>query len=310
VNRDGAQVWYGPIGKDWQVRRFKHVARIVGGQVDPTDERYRDLPLYAPNHMQSGTGRLLSVGTAEEQAAESGKYLIGAGDILYSKIRPALRKVIVAPSDGLCSADVYGIRPANGELESRFLFYVLLSEGFYQYSLLESDRVAMPKINREALGECPLVFASASRQRRIADFLDRKTAAIDELIAKKERLVELLAEKCQALITQAVTKGLDPNVPMQDSGIGWIGAIPRHWTIARVKQVARLESGHTPSRSVPEHWLDTNDIPWVSLNDTKALARHDEISETTYYINQLGLQNSSARMLPARVVVFTRERQL
>lgn len=234
MNREAAQVWYGPLREGWQVRRFKHVARIVGGQVDPTDERYRELPLYAPNHMQSGTGRLLSIGTAEEQAAESGKYLIAAGDVLFSKIRPALRKVVVAPSDGLCSADVYGIRPANGALESRFLFYVLLSQGFYQYSLLESDRVAMPKINREALGECPLVFPSASRQRRIAAFLEQRTAAIDELIAKKERLVELLAEKRQTLITQVVTRGLDPSVPMKDSGVDSLGSMPWHWSLKRL----------------------------------------------------------------------------
>lgn len=304
-----AEQWYGTLGAGWTAQRFKHVAIVVGGQVDPTDDRYCGLPLFAPNHMESGTGRLLAVDTAEDQAAESGKYLVAAGDVLYSKIRPALRKVIVAPNDGLCSADVYAIRPVYSLLEARFLFYLLLSEGFAQYSLLESDRVAMPKINREALGECPLVFPAREKQRVIAAFLDRKTAAIDALIAKKERVVELLAEKRQALITQAVTKGLDPKAPIKDSGVEWIGQVPAHWDTAHIRQVARLESGHTPSRQHPEWWISEEcTIPWVSLADVWKL--RDGVTEyldtTAEKISEIGLANSSARLLPARTVILSR----
>jgi type I restriction enzyme S subunit len=146
-------------------------------------------------------------------------------------------------------------------------------------------------------------------QNAIADFLDRKTAAIDALIAKKERLIELLEEKRQALITQAVTRGLDPNVPLKDSGIDWLGPIPAHWKAVRIKHVARLESGHTPNKETPEYWAPegSDGVPWVSLNDTKALAASDYISETAYRITAAGIANSSARMLPARVVVFTRD---
>ncbi|MCA9643372.1 MAG: restriction endonuclease subunit S, partial [Myxococcales bacterium] len=115
-------------------------------------------------------------------------------------------------------------------------------------------------------------------QRAIADFLDRKTAAIDALIEKKERLIALLEEKRQALITQAVTKGLDPSVPMKDSGIEWLGEIPAHWEVKRIKYVCRLESGHTPSRSEPSFWVeDECVIPWVSLNDSKTLRTNDYI---------------------------------
>ncbi|MCB9833049.1 MAG: restriction endonuclease subunit S [Planctomycetes bacterium] len=226
--------WHGHLPEGWTTRRFKHAARIRGGQVDPKLGPYRDLPLYAPNHIESNTGRLLGIATAAEQGAESGKYVVEAGDIIYSKIRPALRKVAIAPQRGLCSADVYAIHPATG-VTAWFLYWAMLTEGFYRYTLLESDRVAMPKINRESLGECPIPITDESRQDQVASFLNHKTAAIDALIAKKERLIELLQEKRQALITQAVTKGLDPNVPMKDSGIEWIGEIPAHWTLIRLK---------------------------------------------------------------------------
>lgn len=281
-----AEQWYGSLGAGWRALRFKHVATIVGGQVDPTDDRYSALPLFAPNHMESGTGRLLAVDSAEDQAAESGKYLVADGDVLYSKIRPALRKVVVAPTAGLCSADVYAIRPNRRLLEPRFLFYLLLSEGFAQYSLLESDRVAMPKINREALGECPLVFPALDRQRAIVGFLDAKTANIDALIAKQEQLLALLAEKRQALITQAVTKGLDPNVPMKDSGVEWIGEIPRHWQIRRLKHLGQIRSGIAKGRdpgdkatsprpylrvaNVQNGWLDLDDIDTIEVTEEEA----------------------------------------
>lgn len=268
-----AEQWYGSLGAGWRALRFKHVATIVGGQVDPTDDRYSTLPLFAPNHMESGTGRLLAVDSAEDQAAESGKYLVADGDVLYSKIRPALRKVVVAPTAGLCSADVYAIRPNRRLLEPRFLFYLLLSEGFAQYSLLESDRVAMPKINREALGECPLVFPALDRQRAIVGFLDAKTANIDALIAKQEQLLALLAEKRQALITQAVTKGLDPNVAMKDTGVAWFGQVPKHWEVSRIGYMAVVGNGSTPSREEARFWSeDENGYPWLNsarINDER-----------------------------------------
>jgi type I restriction enzyme S subunit len=93
---------------------------------------------------------------------------------------------------------------------------------------------------------------------------------------------------------------------MKDSGIEWLGEVPAHWEVRRVKDVAKLESGHTPSKQVPEYW-ENCDIPWVSLNDSKHLAVNDYIHDTAIQINALGLANSSARIIPAGSVVFTRD---
>jgi type I restriction enzyme, S subunit len=93
---------------------------------------------------------------------------------------------------------------------------------------------------------------------------------------------------------------------MKDSGVEWLGEVPEHWSVKRIKHTARMESGHTPDRKVEAYWVDC-DIPWVSLNDTGFLKDNDYISETTYSINKLGMQNSSARLLPGRVVVFSRD---
>jgi type I restriction enzyme S subunit len=143
-------------------------------------------------------------------------------------------------------------------------------------------------------------------QRTIAAFLDHETARIDRLIEKQQRLIELLKEKRQAVISHAVTKGLDPHMPMKDSGIEWLGQVPEHWKVSRIKNYAKIESGHTPDKKKAEYWTDC-DIPWVSLNDSKTLKVVDYIDDTAYKVNELGIANSSARLLPAQAVVFTRD---
>ena len=140
----------------------------------------------------------------------------------------------------------------------------------------------------------------------ILSFLDYETAKIDALIAKQQRLIALLEEKRQAVISHAVTKGLDPTAPLRPSGIDWLGDVPAHWKVKRVKQVAKLESGHTPDKKIAAYWSDCQ-IPWVSLNDTSQLKIVDYISKTSQNLNARGIANSSARLLPKQAVVFTRD---
>jgi type I restriction enzyme S subunit len=136
-------------------------------------------------------------------------------------------------------------------------------------------------------------------QRTIAAFLDRETARIDALVAKKERLIELLQEQRRALIIRAVTKGLDPHVPMKDTGV--------EWQVNRTKFAARLRSGHTPSRQHPEYWQDCT-IPWFSLADVWQIrdGQIEYVYETAEKISELGLANSAARLLPKGTVILSR----
>jgi type I restriction enzyme S subunit len=120
-------------------------------------------------------------------------------------------------------------------LLNQYVRWLLLSQQFTAWSVLESDRVAMPKINREALGVLRLPVPPIPEQCAIVTFLDREAAKIDALIAKKERLIAVLQEKRAALISHAVTRGLDPDAPMKDSGVEWLGEIPAHWMTTRLK---------------------------------------------------------------------------
>jgi type I restriction enzyme S subunit len=276
--------WYGSIPSDWNVDRFKRIATIRNGQVDPEDDRYKNLPLYAPNHIESGTGRLLEVESADAQGAESGKFLVESGEVVYSKIRPELRKVIVAPFKGLCSADMYPVRPTH-RVESRFLYYEMLSDGFSQYTVLESDRVAMPKINRKALGECIFLYPDRKQQVRICEYLDSSCAAIDAAVAAKRRQLETLDELRKAIVQRAVTRGLSERVELQDTGNSWMESVPRGWSLVCLKRIAEIQTGLTLGKTyegplierpylrvanVQDGHLDLDDVTLIEVPATVA----------------------------------------
>lgn len=138
----------GIIPKDWKLSSILDLVEIRSGQVDPRYEPYKSMILIAPDHIESNTGRLLATKSAADQLAISGKYLFKRGDILYSKIRPYLKKATLAQIDGLCSADMYALRPKDN-ISSGFILAVTLSNHFTKYAESVSLRSGMPKINRE-----------------------------------------------------------------------------------------------------------------------------------------------------------------
>lgn len=206
--KDSGVEWIGEVPEHWEVMKFGRVARVSEGLVDPTAPEYRSLPLFAPNHIESGTGRLLATETAEEQSAESGKYLCRAGDVVYSKIRPLLAKAIIAPTSGLCSADMYPLA-CTEKVEPRWLFYRILSQAFTAWAALESDRVAMPKINRESLSDLYLAVPPIAEQKNVIAFIEGQLPRIDAVIERVRTSIALLNERRAALITAAVTGQID-----------------------------------------------------------------------------------------------------
>lgn len=206
--KDSGINWISEMPTHWEIEKFSREIYIAEGQVDPEVEPYASMLLIAPNHIESASGRLLSRETAEDQSAESGKYYCVNGSVIYSKIRPALRKVAIAPEACLCSADMYPLN-CRKKLTNSYLYWLLLSDQFSAWSVLESDRVAMPKINRETLKELRLPIPPKNEQQAIAAYLDHETARIDQLTAKVETAVERLTEYRQALITSAVTGKID-----------------------------------------------------------------------------------------------------
>ena len=203
--------WLGDVPEHWRVARFKSVAMVDGSLVDPRLPEHRDKILIAPNHIErGGTGRLLNSVTADSQGADSGKYCVRRGQIIYTKIRPYLRKAALAPVDCLCSADMYPISPRDPEvLSTRFLLVLMLSEPFTHYVVDCSLRAAMPKVNREALGDAVVWFPDLTEQLTILTTIATKTASLNAAMDRARRQIELVREYRARLIADVVTGKLD-----------------------------------------------------------------------------------------------------
>lgn len=199
--KDSGVEWIGEIPDGRKVVRFKHIASIKSNLVQP--DKYMKYPQIAPDNIEKDTGRLLSHQTVEESGVISGNHLFYRGQILYSKIRPNLNKLTVAPFDGLCSADMY---PIESKLPTLFMVYSMLSTYFVsQVSLIIQDRVKMPKINQEELGEIKVAVPSQQEMLTIADYLDSKCSEIDALLQNYEYQIATLEEYKKSLIYEYVT---------------------------------------------------------------------------------------------------------
>ncbi len=140
-----------PEAQLWPVMPLAEVCEITARQVDPKISEFAALPHVSAENIEGGTGRLLLLRTAAEDGMTSGKYLFEPGDVLYSKLRPYLRKVVVVDFRGVCSADMYPIRAKRELLIPQYLAWLLLSDAFTQYTEGESRRARMPKVNRDQL---------------------------------------------------------------------------------------------------------------------------------------------------------------
>ncbi|EMA43113.1 restriction endonuclease subunit S [Halococcus saccharolyticus] len=292
--------------------RLKHLARInpSKSEIDdvPPDTTVSFVPL-------EGFGTSGAIESSEEKPLAEvydGYTYFRESDIAIAKITPSFENGKGAICKGLENGIGFGttelhiLRPRENT-DTGFLWYVLRAKPFMDEAETSMRGVAGQKrlksefVETYRVPELPL-----DEQRDVADFLDRRTARIDALVAKQKRLLDLLDEKRQAFVTRTITAGLDFTVAKKSTEIGWFDEIPAHWDTTRVRFVARLESGHTPSKSNEEYWTDT-DVPWVSLADSGRLRKNDRITETEHYTNQKGLNNSSAHILPTGTVVFTRD---
>ena len=230
--------WLGEIPGHWGCIPFRRLASVKSNLVHPVD--YMDYPQIAPDSIEKNSGRILHWKTVADSNVESDNHLFFKGQILYSKIRPLLNKVTIAPFDGLCSADMYPIETMQN---TKFLLYYMLSNAFLEsVTNATRDRVKMPKINREELGSIDICVPPLSEQRAIVTYLDDKCGKIDKLVEGKQKQIELLAEMKQRIIADAVTRGLNPNVKMKATNIPWLPEIPGHWETTTLRKFLRMFS--------------------------------------------------------------------
>lgn len=188
---------------EWKFTRLLDLVSIVNGQVDPKVPPYHSYVLIAPNHIESESGRIIEKVTAAEQGAISGKYLFESGDVVYSKIRPYLMKAFLADHTGLCSADMYPMRPSV-RMSSDFLLAIMLGKRLTKYANTVSYRTGIPKINRDELGEFHLPLPSLPEQQKIAAFLTTIDTRIQQLSRKVALLEQYKKGVMQQLFSQTI----------------------------------------------------------------------------------------------------------
>ena len=224
--RDSGVAWLGEVPAHWDVKRLKHNLRLL---TEKTDRRANPVAL---ENIEGWSGRFLPT----ETEFEGEGIAFDKGDILFGKLRPYLAKALLAEAAGEAVGDFHVMRPQAG-VHARFAQYEILNRSFIDIVDGSTFGSKMPRASWEFVGSMPLPTPPYAEQTAIATFLDRETAKIDALVAEQEKLIALLQEKRQAVISHAVTKGLNPSVPMKDSGVEWLGEVPGHWSCIRLKQL-------------------------------------------------------------------------
>lgn len=171
----------------WRQVRLDEVCGISSVLVDPREPQYRGMPHVGGANIESETGRLRDLKTAQEEGLRSGKFVFDSTMVLYSKIRPYLKKVARPEFRGLCSADIYPLTPDRARLEPDYLFYILLSAQFTDFAIAGSARAGMPKVNREHLFGFQVSLPPLPEQRRIVGILDEAFDGIATAKANTEK---------------------------------------------------------------------------------------------------------------------------
>jgi len=233
--------WVGSIPKNWKLTKIKWLLNKIGSGVTPRGgaQVYQDIgiPLLRSQNIHFYGLRLDDVAYISEEIYHSMiRSAVKPGDVLFNITGASIGRCTYAPSS-LGKANVNQhvciMRPREKTISTEYLAFSLSSHLGQQQVFSNQMGTSREGLNYEQLGDFLVAFPPIPEQHAIADFLDRKTAQINTLIEKKQRQIELLQEQRTALINQAVTKGLDPTVPMKDSSIEWLGEIPAHWKVIR-----------------------------------------------------------------------------
>lgn len=263
--RDSGVEWIGPVPEHWEVKRLEHIAdthrdNVTADALSP----YEVLHYSIPSVQETGNGSI-----EQGTTIDSNKLFVGCPQVLVSKLNPRKGTIVIAHKDPerptVASTEFVPLIPQRDKSTLEFIASVAASAPLRQLmeSRVESATRSHQRVAPEEILKARIATPPITEQTAIATFLDRETSRIDALIAKKTRFIELLKEKRQALITHAVTKGLDPDAKMKDSGVEWIGEVPKHWQAQPIKYLASIGNGSTPSKENSEYW-EGGDFPWLT----------------------------------------------
>lgn len=236
--RDSGVEWLGKIPAHWQVERLKFRATVNDEVLEEDTPTGYEILYVDINGVDAEAGITDKEPMLFGDAPSRARRRVRDGDTILSTVRTYLRAIAAVrhpESNLIVSTGFAVIRPRR--VEAEFLAWSLRSSCFIETVVSRSVGVSYPAINASEVMDIPVAIPNRPEQRAIADYLACETTRIDALVAAKERLLEILAEKRRALITLAVTRGLNPNVRLRDSGLPWLGKVPEHWRVLALKRL-------------------------------------------------------------------------
>ncbi len=236
--------WLGEVPAHWDVMRLKASVANVIEQNHREDKHEIRLAL---EHVESWTGRYNDTGPNVHFDSQV-KYF-QANDVLFGKLRPYLAKVVRPDKAGMCAGEFLVLRPRGRGLSAPYLEQLIRSKPIIDAVNSSTFGAKMPRADWQFIGNMRQPLPPLPEQTAIVRYLNYTTERIQSYINAKERLINLLAEQRQAIIQRAVTRGLDPNVRLKPSGVEWLGEVPAHWEMWRLKHAATLNPSRAESRS-------------------------------------------------------------
>lgn len=288
--KDSGVEWIREIPEGWYVKKVKYLTENLDGKRIPLNSSERssiqgDYPYYGANGIVDYVYDYIFDGSYVLVGEDGAPFFIFGRDVAF-----------YVNGKFWVNNHAHILRPLK---DCPAIITHLLNSVDYKNYISGSTR---DKLTQDQLSSIQLLEIPLPEQTAIASFLDRKTAEIDQLIANKEKLIALYEEEKTAIINRAVTRGLDPAVKTKPSGVDWLGGIPEHWEVKRLKYVIEsITGGGTPATGNPLFWNGT--IPWVSPKDMKI----NEIFATEDYVTELAVANSSTTLVaPNTILVVVR----
>lgn len=292
--------WLGEVPGHWAVRRLKQACHVFPSNVDKKShdgETPVNLCNYTDVYYNETITADMEFMAATASTDQIAKFTLQAGDTIITKDSETADDIAIGtyvPADlpgVICGYHLSMVRPMTG---TNGAFVKRLFDSTYVKSCVavRANGLTRVGLGQYEIDNLELPFPPIGEQNQIATFLDRETGKIDALIAEQRRLVALLAEKRQAVISHAVTKGLNPNASMKDSGIEWFGEVPEHWRVGALRYFATFGTGSTPDRANEDYW--NGGIPWVKTGEVN----YDTITTTEETISQVALESCSVTLAP------------
>lgn len=264
--KDSGVVWIGEIPADWSVEKLKFIASFC-------QEKYREdlgaLVYVGLENIVSWNGKFVET---ESEYDRGQSILFSQNDILWGKLRPYLAKVFHCQESGCCSSEFCVIRPQLS-IDVRFLWNTLISVGFVSAVDQSTYGTKMPRANTDFIKNMLIPIPPVPEQKNVGAFLDRKCKEIDAVLEETRASIEEYKKLKQAIITQAVTKGVRGDRPMKESGIEWVGRIPADWDVRRIKTLFSLRD--------ERNTLPLAEVNLISLYTDQGVVQHADLEKTT-----------------------------